>query len=122
MTATNGASRSTYNAESAPKDAINSSTLYTGFRCAITSSDATTAMPPNKKNNIDVVSGCSRISHSEIQHAGSGHEKVHDRQRQEHLPAESHQLVVPVPRQRPAHPDVEEEDRRHFDEEPDPSE
>src|SRR6266540_776733 len=58
----------------------------------------------------------------EIQHAGGGRQQVQHRHGQQHLPAERHQLVVPVPRQRPAHPDIEEQNRAHFEEKPDPPE
>src|SRR6059036_1645157 len=48
MTATNGASSSTYRPDSAPNEAISSSTLYTGFRWAITRMEATIATAPNR--------------------------------------------------------------------------
>src|SRR5271166_707632 len=35
--------------------------------------------------------------------------QIHDRQRQQKLPAERHQLIVTEARQRPAHPDVKKE-------------
>src|SRR2546427_1508835 len=114
VTATNGASSRTYSPDSAPKDRIKSSTLWMGFRCAITRSEARTATPPNRRNSV--------ISQSERQHERSRRDQIQDGRRQENLPAEPHQLVVPVPRERPAHPDVEEQNRADLDQEPDPAE
>src|SRR5207244_4517876 len=47
-------------------------------------------------------------------HEDGGHECVHGRERQEHLPAEAHQLVVAQARERGAHPDEQERDQRHL--------
>src|SRR5438128_7012509 len=47
-------------------------------------------------------------------HEDGGHEGVHGRQREEHLPAEAHQLVVAQARERGAHPDEQERNERHL--------
>src|SRR5215510_1858426 len=44
---------------------------------------------------------------------------VEERRRQQHLPPEIHQLVVAETRQRPAQPDVEEQEEENFGQEPD---
>jgi hypothetical protein len=53
---------------------------------------------------------------------GRRDEQIDGGDRQHVLPAELHQLVIAVARQRPPHPDIEEEQHRDLDEKPDPAE
>src|SRR5688572_20116228 len=50
---------------------------------------------------------------SEIQD-DAGHEHVRQREREDRLPPEPHQLVVPEPRKGPAHPDEEPQEEEHL--------
>src|SRR5512143_2109260 len=61
----------------------------------------------------------SRPSRVDGQHDRPGDEQVQDGQRQEHLPAEAHELVVAGPRQRAADEDEEGDEAGRLQEEPD---
>ena len=63
-----------------------------------------------------------RFAHYEQQHLhDAGHHQVGDRQRDQHLPPEPHQLVVAVARQRRADPDEDVEEDERLDQEPGPA-
>src|SRR5262249_17024124 len=73
-------------------------------------------------SGLPVPSVISVPHRTEVQPARRGDEQVDHRERQQNLPAERHQLVVAVARQRPPHPDVKEQNRRDLDQKPDPAE
>ena len=54
-------------------------------------------------------------------HQRRRHDEIDHRGREQELPPERHQLVVAVARQRPAHPDVGEENRADLQQEGDPA-
>src|SRR3954451_17150974 len=60
--------------------------------------------------------GISESPSVDRHHEDRGHEGVERRQREEHLPAQRHQLVVAQPRQRGAHPDEHEDEGERLDE------
>src|SRR6185503_15994542 len=97
---------------------MSSSTLYIGLRCPMTSTDAVTAPAARIQKRIASI----RLPAVDLDREVRGDQQVHHGERQQVFPAELHQLVVPVPRQRPPHPDVEEQQREHLDQEPDPAE
>src|SRR5687767_15684903 len=97
---------------------MSSSTLYIGFRCPMTSSEAITV--PAARIQKRSASMC-RLP-AEVHDDERRDQQIDDCRRQQPLPAELHQLVVAIPGQRPPHPDIEEEDCEQLDEEPDPFE
>src|SRR6185436_15079359 len=112
-TATNGASSWRYSPASAANAAIRNSTLYIGLRWPMTIAEANTASPASAQNVTTSV--------IEIEDQRSRRDQVDDRRRKQELPAEPHQLVVAVSRQRPPHPDVGEENRSDLQEERHPA-
>src|SRR4028118_1866862 len=82
---------------------------YTGFLCATT----TTAEPSASRAKIEKISNSIGMDSSRpLQPAGQRHrgdrDQVEDGDREQHLPAEPHELVVAEAREGPAHPDEEE--------------
>src|SRR5687767_4514000 len=106
-----------YRPDSAPNDAISSSTLYIGLRWPITSTEAVTATSARIQNRKASISLPAVHPDCQVRR----HQQVHHRERQQELPAELHQLVIAVARQRPAHPDIEEQQRANLRQEPDPA-
>src|SRR5215210_416067 len=114
VTALNGASSSTYSPASAPNEVISSITLYIGFRCPTTPIEATTVTAANTKN----ANTLECIGLFDPQHQGGSRHEIHHGDRQEPFPAERHQLVVAIPRERPPHPHVKKQNQKDLDEEP----
>src|SRR4051812_18131945 len=81
--------------------------LFTGFGCSTTVSADTTSNVAST-TNASVGTSAHRHDHDR------GHDDVREGQRQQLLPAEVHQLIVPVPRQAPPHEDLERAQHEHF--------
>src|SRR5262245_17313176 len=95
---------------------INPIALYIGLRCRITLNAATTASAARPRKRMWENS----ITDSQEQDSDRrSQDDVEERRRQQHLPSEIHQLVVAETRQRPAQPDVEEQEEEYFRQEPD---
>src|SRR3954454_17392799 len=82
--------------------------LYSGYCCVIGFLKTCFSVTPKPLK----VGGTS-VTRSHPHHEEGGHDRVDGRDRQQHLPAEAHQLVVAQPRLRRAQPD----ERRHEDDE-----
>src|SRR4051812_15169051 len=99
---------------------MSSRTLYIGWRWPTTSTEAPTATVAISQNRtVSIVSQSLRTLRAEAHEHVRRDEQVDHRGRQQPLPAELHQLVVAVARQRPAHPEIEEEQERDLRQEPD---
>src|SRR4051812_18483685 len=88
--------------------------LYSGYCCVIgflNSCRNVTAKP------LTLSIGCGLISDPD--HEEGGDDGVDRRDRQQHLPAEAHQLVVAEPRHRRADPDEHADEQEHLEDEPD---
>src|SRR5437764_10360378 len=140
-TARNGASSSTYITARAKNDATSESTLTTGLRWRMTTIAKMTAMAAKVKKTMNSIMSVGRwllavgrrgfaeclgqrstansqphsypASHNEKRHQ---HDIGHG-QRQKHLPSQLHQQVVFESRDGPAHPDEDEKQESHFDQE-----
>src|SRR5581483_11169660 len=87
--------------------------LYSGYCCVI---GFLKIWPKVTANPLRLSIGCGLIS--EDHHQESGDHGVDRRHRQEHLPAEAHQLVVAEAGQRRAQPDEHGDGEEELDEEP----
>src|SRR2546426_8859634 len=113
--AMNGACKRTKRAEIERRTPTRRSAQWTGFRWKTTPRAQPTAVPANTANRRgSSVKGSS----PECEHRGRGHE-VQERGRQEDFPAEGHELIVSKAREGRPQPDVEEEEERQLDQEPD---
>src|SRR5436309_3463334 len=135
--ARNGASSSTYITARAKNDATSASAPTTGFRCRTTTSEKITATAAKKKKmaNSNMVTRLrgyavarwktrssakprNRVSehpffsYPMLRDKESDDDDIHERQRQEHLPAEAHQDVVFEPGDGPADPDEDQQQDR----------
>src|SRR5215510_15114249 len=94
---------------------INPMALYIGLRCRITLNAATTASAARPRKRMWENS----ITDSQEQDSDDRSQNdVEERRRQQHLPPETHQLVVAETRQRPAQPYVEEQEEEDFRQKP----
>src|SRR5512140_582911 len=87
----------------------------TGFRCVMTTMPEATTRSARTKKAISS-SGAS-VPHHAVGDEDRREGEVRERQREQTLPAQIHQLVVAEARDRPAHPRVEELEERHLEDE-----
>src|SRR5579875_1709565 len=90
--------------------------LWTGLRARITPSADTTAMKPRMSKTITSAVMLEQPQSPEADQPGQG--DVDQRQRQEHLPGQPHQLIVAEARQGRSQPDVEDEEDKRLDDQP----
>src|SRR3954463_15034830 len=90
--------------------------LYSGYCCVIGFLKICFSVTPKPRTESN---GCGLTRASLDQHHEEArHYRVDRRDREEHLPAEAHQLVVPQPRERRADPDEDADDQEHLEHEP----
>src|SRR5512146_3207011 len=84
------------------------SAQWTGFLWKTTPSAQKTAVSAKKEKRMVSIMSWPSLSLQHQDHGRHGH--VEERRRQEHLPAEAHELIVAKPREGRAEPDVAEEE------------
>src|SRR6266481_3099680 len=92
--------------------------LWIGCFCISRLMAAATQSPANRKKSAKWIIGSMRLfGPVECQHS-SRNDDVDQRERQQYLPAEVHELVIAEAGQCAAYPDVEEDKAEHLDAEP----
>src|SRR5215216_3100028 len=90
--------------------------LYSGYCCVIGFLKICLSVTPKPRTESN---GWGLMRASIDQHHEEGRrDRVHRCDREEHLPAEAHELVVPQPRQRRADPDEHADDEEDLEHEP----